>query len=216
MRQIGLQLQFAIQQGTLTKQVFDDLFRQFRDLKGADGIGGTDAALTQAFAVAQRMLERVGTFSQVADEINSSAESSATFARNMELARTAAEGTKNALEAARTQVQTFGGGATARAQGGLIRFLASGGFAGRGTDRIHAMLSRDEFVVNARSSRRFYSQLQAINSGQAPQFRSQGGAVTNVTIGDVNVQGGSTPAKTGRAIASELRREMRRGSIRGL
>lgn len=216
MRQIGLQLQFAIQQGTLTKQVFDDLFRQFRDLKGADGIGGTDAALAQAFAVAQRMLERVGTFSQVADEINSSAESSASFARNMELTRTAAEGTKAALEQARSVMQSFGGAAaTGRAQGGLIRFLAAGGFAGRGTDRIHAMLSRDEFVVNARSSRRFYSQLQAINSGQAPTFRSQGGPVTNVTIGDVNVQGGSTPSKTGRAIANELRRELRRGSIRG-
>jgi hypothetical protein len=46
-------------------------------------------------------------------------------------------------------------------------------------------------------------------------MRSQGGVVNNVTIGDVNVQGGGTPSKTGRAIAFELRRELRRGSIRG-
>jgi hypothetical protein len=77
------------------------------------------------------------------------------------------------------------------------------------------MLSRDEFVVNARSSRRFFSQLQSINAGQAPVMRNQGGVVNHVTIGDVNVQGGSTPSKTGRAIAFELRRELRRGSIRG-
>ena len=121
-----------------------------------------------------------------------------------------------AIEKARTQLQNFGAATNpvARSHGGLIRYLAAGGFAGRGIDRIPAMLSRGEFVVNARSTKRFYSQLQAINSGQAPTFRSQGGAVTNVTIGDINVQGGSTPTKTGRAIAFELRREMRRGSIR--
>jgi hypothetical protein len=78
------------------------------------------------------------------------------------------------------------------------------------------MLSEGEFVVNARSSRRFFSQLQSIQAGREPVMRSQGGVVNNVTIGDVNVTGGSTPQKTGRAIASELRREMRRGSIRGL
>jgi TP901 family phage tail tape measure protein len=103
-------------------------------------------------------------------------------------------------------------GAVGQYFGGLMSYFANGG-VGRGQDRIPAFLSAGEFVVNARSAGRFFSQLQAINAGQTPVFRNQGGTV-NVTVGDVNVQASSSPRATGRAIAQEISREIRRGSIR--
>ena len=116
--------------------------------------------------------------------------------------------------ALRRQVAGGGSGQVGRQMGGLL-YRALGG-AARGTDSIPAMLSPGEFVVNARSSRRFFSQLQSINSGVQPLFRQQGGSVTHVTIGDVNVTGGNNSRQTGRQIAAELRREMRRGTARSL
>jgi hypothetical protein len=50
-----------------------------------------------------------------------------------------------------------------------------------------------------------------MNAGQTPQFRDKGGPVTNV--GDINVNVSTDTAsarQTGRGIASELRRELRR------
>jgi hypothetical protein len=92
--------------------------------------------------------------------------------------------------------------------------LATGGFA-RGTDTIPAMLSPGEYVVNAKSTRRFFSQLQAINAGSAPIYRAEGGPVTNnTTIGDIVIQGGNSGRQTARTIAKELQREMRRGTSR--
>lgn len=97
--------------------------------------------------------------------------------------------------------------------GGATRYLASGG-AARGMDQIPAMLSKDEFVVNAKSSRQFYSQLSAMNAGMKPVFRESGGSVT--TIGDVSIS--VTEAKSSQATAREVmkafRREQRRGSGR--
>ena len=62
------------------------------------------------------------------------------------------------------------------------------------------------------ASRRFASQLTAMNAGVQPSYHSHGGRVTN--IGDINVtvKGGDTGRQTARSIASELRRELRRGS----
>lgn len=98
------------------------------------------------------------------------------------------------------------------AMGGYQRF-ASGGRA-QGTDTIPAMLSKGEYVMNAKSTRRFFSQLVAMNSGVAPIYRQDGGSVTN--IGDINVSvtGGSTSKQSARDIATALRREMRRGTAR--
>jgi TP901 family phage tail tape measure protein len=96
----------------------------------------------------------------------------------------------------------------------IARYFDGGGFVRRGTDTIPAMLTPGETVINAASSRRFYSQLQAINAGVQPVFRSDGGTVTN--IGDINVtvKGGDSGRQTARQIASELRRELRRGTSR--
>ena len=99
-----------------------------------------------------------------------------------------------------------------RASGGSVYFAAGG--HNRGTDTVPAMLSPGEVVINARSARQFSSQLTAMNAGVQPAYHSHGGNVTNVntTVGDVYVSGGDTPRQTGRAIASEIRRELRRGS----
>ena len=96
------------------------------------------------------------------------------------------------------------------AHGGMA-FLAGGGRP-RGTDVIPAMLSPGEMVISAATTRRFASQLTAMNAGANPSYHSQGGHVTN--IGDINVtvEGGGTGRQTARSIATELRRELRRGT----
>lgn len=57
-------------------------------------------------------------------------------------------------------------------------------------------------------------QLQAINAGQTPSFRENGGSVTNVSIGDINVPAASNPTQNGREIAGVLNWEIRRGTAR--
>jgi hypothetical protein len=101
------------------------------------------------------------------------------------------------------------------AHGGLIKYLSGGGFAAKGTDTVPAMLTPGEFVVNAKSSRKFYSQLVAMNAGIKPIYRAEGGDVTNNSIGDINVSvnGGPSTKQTARDIASSLRREMRRNTL---
>lgn len=102
------------------------------------------------------------------------------------------------------------------------QYLATGGFVGfpgkaKGSDVVPAWLTPGEFVMNAASTRKFYSQLVDMNRGKQPRYYSGGGVVTN-TVGDIHVTvNGSdlkAPAKTGRAIAYEIRREIRRGTIR--
>jgi len=90
------------------------------------------------------------------------------------------------------------------------KFLAGGGPAG--TDVVPAMLSPGEVVINAASARKFASQLTAINAGVQPAYRSEGGSVTNVGDINVTVNGGGSSRQTARSIASELRRELRRGT----
>lgn len=92
------------------------------------------------------------------------------------------------------------------------KFLAGGGFSPQGTDSIPAMLSPGEFVVNARSTKRFFSQLQAMNAGVQPIYRQDGGSVTNVGDINVTVTGGKDSANNGRTIARSIRRELRRGT----
>lgn len=99
------------------------------------------------------------------------------------------------------------------AEGGLVRYLAEGGFAPRGTDTIPAMLSPGEFVVNAKSTRRFYAQLEAINSGRQPIYRADGGSTT-VQFGDVNITESKNGQDTARQIMDTIRRQLRRNTGR--
>lgn len=96
------------------------------------------------------------------------------------------------------------------ANGGQVRWLASGGRVG--TDTVPAMLSPEEFVVKASSARKFASQLIAMNAGSRPVFRGDGGSVTNIGDINVSVQSGGSGRQTARTIATELRRELRRGT----
>lgn len=118
--------------------------------------------------------------------------------------------TAAANRAAAAVARAGSGGGGSLYFGGSPVYRAAGG---RGQDTIPAMLSRDEFVVNSRDARKNFAQLQAINAGQSPQFREQGGAVTNIGDINVNVTGGSgseNPDAVGRSIANSLRRELRR------
>jgi hypothetical protein len=120
----------------------------------------------------------------------------------------------DALAMAAASVPTPGGGGgdeeMTAAHGGMA-YLARGGRP-RGTDVIPAMLSPGEMVMSAATTRRFASQLIAMNAGMRPVFHNQGGHVTNVGDINVRVQGGGTGRQTARSIATELRRELRRGT----
>lgn len=103
-------------------------------------------------------------------------------------------------------------GATIPAHFGRMIYRQYGGYTPQSTDTVPAMLSPGEFVVNARSARRFQSQLMAMNSGIQPVFRRSGGSST--TIGDVNitVQESSSPKQTAREMMFAFRREVRRNT----
>ena len=105
--------------------------------------------------------------------------------------------------------QTPQGAVPTKSLGGMI-YRQYGGFVPKGTDTIPAMLSPGEFVVNAKSSRQFFSQLVAMNAGTRPVYREQGGPVTNVGDVNITVQGASKPQQTARETMSAFKREMRR------
>lgn len=97
-----------------------------------------------------------------------------------------------------------------KAGGGYIH-LAGGGRP-YGSDKIPAMLSPGEFVVNAGASRKFYSQLIAMNSG-ARNF-SGGGNVTS-NVGDINIslQPSGNVSHDVVKLGKMLKREIRRGTV---
>lgn len=79
-----------------------------------------------------------------------------------------------------------------------------------GKDSIPALLSPGEFVVNASASRKFYSQLVAMNS--SPKHFASGGSVIN---GDFNISMNSSGNEHVDVIkiGKLLRREIRRGTL---
>lgn len=118
----------------------------------------------------------------------------------------------NDLNAAIKRVnQTEGVSAQGKSLGGMI-YRQLGGYIPKGTDTIPAMLSPGEYVVNAKATRQFYSQLVAMNSGTQPVYRAEGGPVTNVGDVSIAVNGTQAPQQTAREIMSAFRRETRRGT----
>ena len=97
--------------------------------------------------------------------------------------------------------------------GGSTKYFAAGGPA-RGQDKIPAMLGQGETVISAKNSKRFFSELNAMNQGAQPVYREQGGSVTNVGDVNVTVNGGETSQQTVREIGHALRREIQRGNIK--
>jgi TP901 family phage tail tape measure protein len=104
-----------------------------------------------------------------------------------------------------------GGGAVNQRFGGLI-YRADGGWVPKGTDVVPAMLSPGEFVMNAAATRKFYSQLTSMNAGVNPQYRAQGGEVTNIGDVNINVNESTSPQQTAREVMSSFRRQTRRRS----
>ena len=96
--------------------------------------------------------------------------------------------------------------------GGKVKYKAQGGPTTRGVDTQLTALQPGEFIVNAKSTRKFAAQLQAINAGQTPQFRESGGTVTNIGDINVSVQTDSTRDVSGKDLANSLRRELRRNT----
>lgn len=89
------------------------------------------------------------------------------------------------------------------------------GFAkgGMNTDSLLAKVSPGEFIVNPAASRKFYSQLVAMNSFKG---FADGGPVGNTTIGDINVnyRSSGNSAVDAQALARELRRGIRQGVLK--
>jgi hypothetical protein len=142
-------------------------------------------------------------------------DSVATAANNVTLAMQAAAKASTEAAIAASLVSASGGSIGTAFHGGpAVNYRAAGGPASRGADTIPVMASPDEFFMNARSSRRFASELQAMNAGREPIFRDKGGSVTNVGDINVSVTQGETANATARQIASSLRRELRRGTSR--
>lgn len=99
--------------------------------------------------------------------------------------------------------------------GGML-FRQGGGPTNRGTDTVPVMASPGEMFINARDTRRFFSELQGINAGLSPQFRDSGGPVTNVGDINVTIQGSESTETTARKLARQVNREIRRGTITNL
>ena len=81
-------------------------------------------------------------------------------------------------------------------------------FARHGCDPGNAFAGRN--VMSTATTRRFASQLIAMNAGSSPSYDSQGSHVANVGDINVTVEGGGQ-ALDMRWIATELRRDLRRG-----
>jgi TP901 family phage tail tape measure protein len=165
-------------------------------------------ALKQKFPDAGKQAEDVtNKVSQITTAIGDGNSAMQTFLATIQAAGDA----MSRLAQAAANVQPPGKEGKLTAAHGGVAFLAGGGRP-RGTDVIPAMLSPGEMVMSAATTRRFASQLTAMNAGVKPSYHSQGGHVTN--IGDINVrvEGGGTGRQTARSIANELRRELRRGT----
>lgn len=95
------------------------------------------------------------------------------------------------------------------------KYLAGGGFVPKGTDTVPAMLTPGEVVMNPRASRKWFTQLQAMNAGVQPIYRQEGGPVSN--FGDINVTVNTSTARVddraGRQLGRALKREMRRNTL---
>lgn len=144
----------------------------------------------------------------MSSSLGTASTASADIATNMKAAATSAA----QAAAASKQIKTGGGAAASKARGGPI-YRAEGGFAPRGTDTVPAMLTPGEFVVNADSSKKFASELIAINAGSRPQAPQGGGSVTHsVSVGDIHVSGATDPEATARLVLSRIQRELRRGT----
>lgn len=114
--------------------------------------------------------------------------------------------------------QGGGGGVSAEGEGFAAGGLIGGSFGQKGPDDRMSFVRTGEYVMNPDSTKRFYSQLVAMNSGQMPRSFSNGGlngsSTTNVGDVTINVDGSHSPDETARKVYSALQRQYRRGNGR--
>lgn len=193
-------------------------------VQGVDQAAEVTSQLTNQLSASATEAQSLSTqLSSSQSNANATAGATGTLSGNLSSASTQA----NSLASAFNRVEAAARAAAAAAasistqtpqfanDGGKIAFRQGGGSLTRGSDTRLAALTPGEFVVNARQSRNFAAQLQAINAGQSPQFRENGGSVTNV--GDINVNVNTTSetsAGISRDIARQLRRDVQRGNIK--
>jgi len=91
-----------------------------------------------------------------------------------------------------------------------MQYFDQGG-AAKGIDTINAKLAPNEMVMKPDSTSRFFSQLQAMNAGLAPQTQRSSSGDT-FQIGDIHINGAASPKDTAREVINRIRREQRRGS----
>lgn len=191
---------------------------------------GTDAgkqALQQDQSVLSQLASKLGVAEQASSALSESAAATAqqysaqlTLATQLseQLERQAAAQERisaaRASAAAGSVAESFGGMPNARhyATGGFVKYFDRGGFASRGTDTVPAMLTPGEMVINAASTRKFFPELQAINSGASPASQSPTVVNNHYTVGDVNIHGTAEPMGP-RDVARAIQRELRRGTI---
>jgi TP901 family phage tail tape measure protein len=136
---------------------------------------------------------------------------------NLNAAASAAGNLAGNLERAARAAASIGGGGGVQSNPHLFaggRVFAANGRLFRGQDRTLVSAADGETIINKQSSRRFFSELNAMNQGSQPAFREQGGPVTNVGDVNVTVQGGDSSQQTVREIGHALRREIQRGNIK--
>jgi len=137
------------------------------------------------------------------------------IAPTVKLATAWANVAKNALAAAKAASAAGGAGAAATAYfGGKPIYKQKGGPTTRGQDTRLVAAAPGEIFLNQRVSRNFSSELLALNANQSPQFREQGGPVTTIGDVNVNVHTDSSGGIDGRQIGNDIRRELRRGTLR--
>lgn len=116
-------------------------------------------------------------------------------------------------------MQKDGGFIKKFANGGMARGYAGGGsvFGGGGPrdDRVPAMLSAGEYVVNAMATKRFKPLLDSINNGSP--ISANGGATMGKSAPTINITVNPSPGMDERDLASAVSREisfqMRKGAV---
>lgn len=194
-------------------KILDDTTEKIKGLNGAAGeaVKTVGEGFSEAAALGRNAFEKESQRIIAAAK----AEEAAFKARNDEAARGPGGG---GGDPATSGERHFGGGLFRR-DGGVAIFAdilkrQRGGATVRlGTDNVLASLTRGESVNTVESTRRFFPQIQAMNTGIPPMFRKDGGTTT--TIGDISitVNEAATPTETSREVMSAINRQIRRGTF---
>jgi TP901 family phage tail tape measure protein len=215
---IGLEKIRGGQENIKDLQLPEDASVRLRELESV--IQQFTAPTEQVKSIETASANAAGSFGTVRTELQTSALATSQMRADFEAMALLRLPTPQPAVPGTTQNAAFGGLIQAFSHGGLVkkmRYFDHGGFVPRGSDTVPAMLTPGEMVINASSTSKFFSQLQAINAGRQPVFKSDGGMVHSTTIGDVsiNVQGSeSNPRQTAREVMAEFNRLHRRGAAR--